>query len=565
MARTIVLPAARSCSRSSTSQYCVRGSSAAVGSSKSSTSGFITRTEAIATRFFCPPESWNGARSASSAMSSMASTSSTRSAADSRLIPSCRQPNAISSRTEGEKTCASEFWNTKPTRARKPRLNCSSSSLSSVTSSPNAAERAGVREQQPVEQLEQRGLAAAVGAQQGDRLAGRDGQAHLVERREAFEIGVGQVAALEHVHRRTPRSTSSSRTAAATTPALHTASAASQPERAERPRVAGVAARDHRLVDLFGELVRLAEQRAGAGRDEPPPLVGLRSGRRGCATLRAVYMSSTVSSSRNRYRYAMPMTSTKIFGTPSARSAASSRTHGVVSVSSTTSEMDVATRVMMSPAPCRPCSVMPCGWPCQCHSGRTTSPGVIDRQRGRQHDDAGEDRDEQPDPLDEEAERQPGHGGQARRCRRRRAPAAAASAASATATSRPIIVTSLTRGSSRCSSPLLRGDVVAEDGLPQHARRAGQGLGDEAALAPHADAAARAQPDLGCSSHCGVRSWRCRSCPTRRAGRRSGRLPVFAAACRLPISQATPPTSGGDRDDADDGAERRYCHQLPLP
>ena len=40
----------------------------------------------------------------------------------------------------------------------------------------------------------------------------------------------------------------------------------------------------------------------------------------------------------------------KIRGTPRPRSAASSRTHGVVSVSSTTSEIDTATRLTTSAA-----------------------------------------------------------------------------------------------------------------------------------------------------------------------------------------------------------------------
>ena len=47
-------------------------------------------------------------------------------------------PNAISSRTDGENTCASEFWNTNPTRDRNARENCSSSSVASVTDAPNA-------------------------------------------------------------------------------------------------------------------------------------------------------------------------------------------------------------------------------------------------------------------------------------------------------------------------------------------------------------------------------------------------------------------------------------------
>ena len=53
-------------------------------------------------------------------------------------MPMLSGPNAISSRTVGENTCASEFWKTKPTLERKPALNCSSSRRSSVTGSPKA-------------------------------------------------------------------------------------------------------------------------------------------------------------------------------------------------------------------------------------------------------------------------------------------------------------------------------------------------------------------------------------------------------------------------------------------
>jgi hypothetical protein len=54
----------------------VRGSSDAVGSSRRETSGRSDRTEAIAARFFSPPDSSNGARSAKWAMSIARSASS---------------------------------------------------------------------------------------------------------------------------------------------------------------------------------------------------------------------------------------------------------------------------------------------------------------------------------------------------------------------------------------------------------------------------------------------------------------------------------------------------------
>ena len=92
-------------------------------------------------------------------------------------MPRFSGPKAISSRTVGENTWASEFWKMKPTRDRNPRLNCSSSRSSSVTFSPNAVKRAGVGKDEPVEDLEQRRLAAAVGAEQRDLLASLHGQA----------------------------------------------------------------------------------------------------------------------------------------------------------------------------------------------------------------------------------------------------------------------------------------------------------------------------------------------------------------------------------------------------
>ncbi len=88
-------------------------------------------------------------------------------------------------------------------------------------------------------------------------------------------------------------------------------------------------------------------------------------------------MSVTEFNSRKMYRYAIPMIRMKILGTYRARRPARSFVHGVVKVSRTTSETDVATRMTSRPAPVRPCSVIPTGWPFQCHSGRTIVPGVM--------------------------------------------------------------------------------------------------------------------------------------------------------------------------------------------
>src|SRR6476620_8598823 len=74
----------------------------------------------------------------------------------------------------------------------------------------------------------------------------------------------------------------------------------------------------------------------------------------------------------------------KILGTPRLRNAASSRIHGVVSVSSTTREIDTATRLTTRAAASRPWAVKPWGVPFQYHRVSTTSPEVIsERVAGR--------------------------------------------------------------------------------------------------------------------------------------------------------------------------------------
>ena len=84
-----------------TSTHFVRGSSDAVGSSSRSTSGRSDSTDAIAARFFSPPDSSNGARSARWAMSIWRSASSQHARTSSCDRPSWSGPNATSSNTVG--------------------------------------------------------------------------------------------------------------------------------------------------------------------------------------------------------------------------------------------------------------------------------------------------------------------------------------------------------------------------------------------------------------------------------------------------------------------------------
>ncbi len=183
-------------------------------------------------------------------------------------------------------------------------------------------------------------------------------------------------------------------------------------------------------------------------------------------------------------------------GTNNDRNAASSFVHEVVSVSSTTSETDVATRVTISAALVSPCDVSPTSWPNQVPSGTTMAPGVMrfsvagrttmpvkmgtksqtrltkkpsdsldiaarserggvgrDQHRQVAHERHGDEQAEQRDDLHPWVE--------------------------------PLQQARLCRG------------VLGEHGLRHDAGARVHGLRDVAALAAPADAATRAQPDLG--------------------------------------------------------------------
>ena len=143
----------------------------------------------------------------------------------------------------------------------------------------------------------------------------------------------------------------------------------------DRSGLSPVSPGDHRQIHLFGERVGLAEGCARGRGDE-------RASTRqvvvaGARALRASYMSVIDVRRWKRYRYASPSTKTNARGTRSARSAARSRGQGVVTVSRTTTEIEVATRMTMRPAAVRPCAVKPTGVPNHVPSGTTMWPGVM--------------------------------------------------------------------------------------------------------------------------------------------------------------------------------------------
>ena len=307
------------------------------------------------------------------------------------------------------------------------------------------------------------------------------------------------------------------------------------------------------MVHLLGEGVGLAEQRAGGRRDERRGPASAsrrvahacaRCGRCTCRRPRRAGGTGTGRPSRARGRTSR--------GTHSARSAASSRVHGVVSVSSTTSEIETATRVTMSAGRVQTLRGEADG---VAEPGAERHDDVAvrdDVERRGQHDDAGEDRDEQPHPLHEERRPAAATRPRARASRRSTRPAPATWCTNAgDDAAAPSSVTSFTRGSTRCSRPRLRGDVVGEQRLAQHAGAAVDGLLDEAALAALADAAARAQPDLAAAaaSRASAVARHAATCSGRAASRRAGRTAAERGRPRAA-------TTAIDREPTDDAETR---------
>ena len=247
------------------------------------------------------------------------------------------------------------------------------------------------------------------------------------------------------------------------------------------------------------ERVRLAEQRAGRRGDERARPTSTSRSRPTVRALRAVYMSVTDAEQAEQVAVGHAERRARTCAARrSARSAASSRVHGVVSVSSTTSEIDVATRVTISPAEVRPWAVRPTSCPNQVPSGTTMSPGVMKLSVAGSTTMPVKIGTNSHTRLTKNDERQ--------RARRRRAPSVDdvqpdqhrdVRARATAATSSPSSAQQLDPRVDALQQAGLRGDVVGEHRLAQQAGAAVDRLLDEAALAALADAAARAQADLG--------------------------------------------------------------------
>src|SRR5215208_3551332 len=99
------------------------GSRSVVGSSRQSMRGSIARTDAMASRCFCPPESVAGCRFSNPSRRTRPSTLFTRLSISSCSTAKFSGPKATSRATFVEKSCASKSWKTSPTSlANSPTL-----------------------------------------------------------------------------------------------------------------------------------------------------------------------------------------------------------------------------------------------------------------------------------------------------------------------------------------------------------------------------------------------------------------------------------------------------------
>src|SRR5579862_1719508 len=200
-------------------------------------------------------------------MSSIASASSMRSATSSRARPMFRGPNAISSRTVGENTWASEFWNTKPTRDRKPRENWASSRFSSVTSAPNTSYRPVSGYRSPSSSLSSVDLPqpfAPSNATFSPRSTVSDTLSSAGKRsRYAYDTLCTSMTD-DTID---PQSCARRGETPDCEQHVHDPNA----ECRDGAGVSGVSTRHHRHVHFFGECVRLPEEGTGRRRDEGSP------------------------------------------------------------------------------------------------------------------------------------------------------------------------------------------------------------------------------------------------------------------------------------------------------
>ena len=164
-----------------------------VGSSNSHTSGERLSTEASATRFFSPLESWCGGRSRNFSICKAARAAATRSFTSSWLTPNCSGAKATSSHTDGMNSCTSLSWNTRPTRRRKSKLKASSRKAASVSGFPEGQHGTPIGEIQPVQDLQQRALPAAIRTQDDQALPRCDCQVDLVQGGDFLIVGKTQV------------------------------------------------------------------------------------------------------------------------------------------------------------------------------------------------------------------------------------------------------------------------------------------------------------------------------------------------------------------------------------
>ena len=153
-------------------------SSAASGSSSSSTCGRRASERASATRCRWPPESWSGLRFSRPSSLTSATISATRASISARAMPARFSPNAMLSRTVEMRKQRVVLEH----HVDRPLMRQHRRDVPAVEQ-----DAALVRRLETGEHAQQRGLAAAARAEQREELAGADVERQPVDRAETAE------------------------------------------------------------------------------------------------------------------------------------------------------------------------------------------------------------------------------------------------------------------------------------------------------------------------------------------------------------------------------------------
>ena len=295
VAMTTVLAGAFHSASTSSSQTWLRGSSALVGSSMSSTSGSHREHAGDGDALLLAAGQRVGRAVEQLRRCAAASaTSATRSRTSASVRPSCSGPKASSSKTLEQNSCTSASWKTKPTRLRNSRRNAGL--LERVLGERRGRTRRSCLpsgKTSPSSILSSVDLPLPFAPTMATCSPAVDGQVDAAQSADARAVLVPDAGEATYSRSRGHRgittlsAPSQRRRTRGRMPASHSPVARGRPEADERRHRAREASREHRVVDVVGGLDRLARDERHA-LDDPPAVLRGRAGREHAALAREV-------------------------------------------------------------------------------------------------------------------------------------------------------------------------------------------------------------------------------------------------------------------------------------